>query len=91
MTQKWIALFPNGKEAWSEWRRTGYPKVFTSYLNYSGGTINTTDGARRIFKFALGEYQNNGAGVKTGITALGGADVGGTHVWWDPAGNTANF
>jgi len=91
MTQKWIALFPNGKEAWSEWRRTGYPKVFPNYLNYSGGTISTTDGARRIFKFALGEYQNNANGVKTGITALGGSDVGGTHVWWDPSTNTSNF
>jgi hypothetical protein len=91
MTQKWIALFPNGKEAWSEWRRTGYPKVFTNYLNYSGGTISTTDGARRIFKFALGEYQNNAAGVKTAITALGGPDTGGTHVWWDPTSNTSNF
>ena len=91
MTQKWIALFPNGKEAWSEWRRTGYPKVFTNYLNYSGGTISTTDGARRIFKFALSEYQNNAGGVKTALTALGGPDVGGTHVWWDPAGNTSNF
>jgi len=72
-------------------RRTGYPKVFTNYLNYSGGTISTIKGARRIFKFALGEYQNNPKGVQTGVTALGGADVGGTHVWWDPAGNTANF
>jgi hypothetical protein len=91
LTQKWIALFPNGKEAWSEWRRTGYPKIFPNYLNYSGGTISTTDGARRIFKFALGEYQNNAPGVKTAITALGGNDVGGTHVWWDPASNTSNF
>jgi hypothetical protein len=91
MTQKWIALFPNGKEAWSEWRRTGYPKVFTNYLNYSGGTISTTDGARRIFKFALSEYQNNVNGIKTAVTALGGSDVGGTHVWWDPASNTSNF
>jgi len=91
MTQKWIALFPNGKEAWSEWRRTGYPKVFTNFLNYSGGTISTTDGARRIFKFALGEYQNNAGGVQEAIGKLGGPDVGGTHVWWDPAGNTSNF
>jgi len=91
LTQKWIALFPNGKEAWSEWRRTGYPKVFPNYLNYSGGTISTTDGARRIFKFALGEYQTNANGVKTALSALGGPDVGGTHVWWDPASNTSNF
>lgn len=27
MIQKWIALFPNGQEAWTEWRRTGYPKL----------------------------------------------------------------
>jgi len=91
MTQKWIALFPNGKEAWSEWRRTGYPKVFTNYLNFSGGTISTTDGARRIFKFALSEYQNNAPGVQGAISKLGGDDVGGTHVWWDPANNRSNF
>jgi len=91
ITQKWIALFPNGKEAWSEWRRTGYPKVFTNYLNFSGGTISTTDGARRIFKFALGEYQNNAAGVQDAVKKLGGTDVGGTHVWWDPANNRSNF
>src|SRR3712207_4117246 len=25
MIQKWIALYPDGQEAWSEMRRTGYP------------------------------------------------------------------
>ena len=25
MMQKWIALYPDGQEAWSEMRRTGYP------------------------------------------------------------------
>ena len=28
ITQKWIAGFPEGQEAWSEYRRTGYPKLF---------------------------------------------------------------
>ena len=28
ITQKWIALFPDGQEGWNEIRRTGYPKVF---------------------------------------------------------------
>ncbi|MBX2914852.1 MAG: SusD/RagB family nutrient-binding outer membrane lipoprotein [Cyclobacteriaceae bacterium] len=27
ITQKWIALFPNGYEAWAEWRRTGFPSL----------------------------------------------------------------
>lgn len=26
--QKWIAVFPEGTEAWSEFRRTGYPKLY---------------------------------------------------------------
>lgn len=27
ITQKWIALYPDGFEAWSEFRRTGYPEA----------------------------------------------------------------
>jgi hypothetical protein len=27
ITQKWIAIFPNGYEAWAEWRRTGFPAL----------------------------------------------------------------
>jgi hypothetical protein len=27
ITQKWIAGFPEGQEAWSDYRRTGYPKL----------------------------------------------------------------
>jgi hypothetical protein len=27
ITQKWIAMFPEGQEAWTEYRRTGYPKL----------------------------------------------------------------
>jgi hypothetical protein len=28
ITQKWIAVFPEGTEGWSEFRRTGYPKLY---------------------------------------------------------------
>ena len=28
ITQKWIALFPEGCEAWAEQRRTGYPRLY---------------------------------------------------------------
>lgn len=28
ITQKWITMFPEGTEAWSEFRRTGYPKLY---------------------------------------------------------------
>ncbi|MGL6021962.1 MAG: SusD/RagB family nutrient-binding outer membrane lipoprotein, partial [Chitinophagaceae bacterium] len=32
ITQKWLAMWPvNSHEAWSEYRRTGYPKMFPAY------------------------------------------------------------
>ena len=30
ITQKWIAMWPLGQEAWSEYRRNGYPR-FSRY------------------------------------------------------------
>ena len=48
ITQKWIANFPEGQEAWSEYRRTGYPKLLRALHNTSGGTITTEFGPRRV-------------------------------------------
>jgi hypothetical protein len=82
ITQKWLALFPDGPEAWAEFRRTGYPKLFPVVNNNSNGTINTATQIRRI-PFPQSEYNLNRAGVLTGVAALGGADGGGTKLWWD--------
>jgi len=82
MTQKWIAGFPDGQEAWSEFRRTGYPKVFPVVVNNSGGLINTTTQIRRL-PFPSTEYTNNSSGVAQAVGLLGGADNGGTKLWWD--------
>ncbi|MNQ83820.1 Susd and RagB outer membrane lipoprotein [compost metagenome] len=88
ITQKWIAGFPEGQEAWSDYRRTGYPKLFPVLKNYSGGTITTEFGARRI-NFVQSEKAGNSGGVATGVSKLGGPDNGGTRLWWDV--NKANF
>lgn len=82
ITQKWIAMYPDGPEGWAEFRRTGYPKLFPVVVNNSNGTINTTKEVRRI-PFPQSEYNNNAAGVKTGVGLLGGPDGGGTQLWWD--------
>jgi hypothetical protein len=82
ITQKWIAMFPDGQEAWSEFRRTGYPKVFPVVLNNSKGLINTTTQIRRL-PFPAEEYQTNGANVSAAVGLLGGSDNGGTKLWWD--------
>ncbi|HEY4150281.1 MAG TPA: SusD/RagB family nutrient-binding outer membrane lipoprotein [Chitinophagaceae bacterium] len=81
-TQKWLAMYPDGPEGWAEFRRTGYPKLFPVVNNSSNGSISSTVQVRRI-PYPQSEYNNNRAGVQTGITALGGADGGGTKLWWD--------
>jgi Susd and RagB outer membrane lipoprotein len=84
ITQKWIANFPEGEEAWAEFRRTGYPKLFPVIVNNSGGKVSTTDFVRRA-PFPSNEYATNGAGVTKAVATLtGGQDVGGAHLWWDP-------
>ena len=75
-------MFPEGMEAWSEFRRTGYPKIFPVVKNYSGGTIDTEKQIRRL-PFPQTEYDNNNENVKNAISLLNGADHGGTSLWWD--------
>jgi hypothetical protein len=82
ITQKWIAMFPEGQEAWSEYRRTGYPKIFRVVSNQSGGAVDTDIQIRRI-PFVDGEKSTNAAGVTAAISLLGGPDNAGTRLWWD--------
>ncbi|MDR2281716.1 MAG: SusD/RagB family nutrient-binding outer membrane lipoprotein [Sphingobacterium sp.] len=84
LTQKWLALYPDGHEAWSEFRRTGYPKIFPipASNNMSGGLISTRLHVRRS-PFPQNEYLNNNAAVLLGIQLLNGPDHGGTPLWWD--------
>jgi len=85
ITQKWIAMFPEGQEAWSEYRRTGYPKLFPVVSNQSGGVVDTDLQIRRI-PFVDSELQTNPDGVSNAISKLGGADNAGTRLWWDVQG-----
>jgi len=82
ITQKWIALYPDGQEAWSEFRRTGYPKLFTVVVNNSSGKISTEDFIKRI-NFVTNEYATNPDEVSKAVSCLGGDDNGGTPLWWD--------
>lgn len=82
MTQKWIALFPNGPEGWAEYRRTGYPHLLTPANNESNGIVDSDLQIRRV-PYPLSEYTDNPTGVSAGVTALGGLDNAGTKLWWD--------
>ncbi|WP_139957517.1 RagB/SusD family nutrient uptake outer membrane protein [Flavicella sediminum] len=86
ITQKWIGMFPDGQEAWSEFRRTGYPRIFPVVVNNSGGEIDTNIQVRRI-NFVDSEVNTNGANVTTAVGYLNGPDTGGTRLWWDVSGS----
>ena len=82
ITQKWIALFPESVEAWSEFRRTGYPKLFPVVVNNSGGVVPDGQFIRRI-NFPLNERETNQAGYQGAVQKLGAADNIGSRLWWD--------
>ncbi|MDR2533467.1 MAG: SusD/RagB family nutrient-binding outer membrane lipoprotein [Tannerellaceae bacterium] len=82
ITQKWISGFPEGMNAWAEWRRTGYPKLFPILKNDSQGAIPTSLGVRRL-TYTLAEQRNNPAGYAKAVQLLGGPDTGATRLFWD--------
>ena len=83
ITQKYIALFPLSTEAWTELRRTGYPKLFPVLNTDDGdGSIEQGEMIRRIpwvptDPIAAAMVENSG------IPALGGPDEQATRLWWD--------
>lgn len=91
ITQKWIAIFPLGVEGWSEYRRTGYPKLFDVAQDLSGGAVNVSHHARRL-RYPAEEASQNRENYQEAVSILnsestGGQSLGGdeyaTRVWWD--------
>ena len=80
ITQKWISMYPDGQEAWSEFRRTGFPKLFPVVINNSGGKIPTGTFVRRI---NMPSAEANNPALAAAIATLGGPDNGATRLWWD--------
>lgn len=90
ITQKWLAIFPLGNEAWAEYRRTGYPKLLPAPHNLGPYNIDLNHHARRLI-YPVEEYEQNGANVRAAVTMLAeenGANSGygdsmASRVWWD--------
>ena len=88
ITQKYLAIFPNGQEAWTEWRRTGYPRqiVVAENKTYSAVLIGNgydVGGVRRM-PYPRTEYEQNSENLHNAINQhLGGADNAAAKVWWD--------
>lgn len=83
MTQKWIANWRVPNEAWSDWRRTGYPAILppTENGNMSNGIVNSAKGGRRL-PYPASEAVSNSENYKQAITLLGGEDNMATELWF---------
>ncbi len=89
ITQKWIAGYPDSYEAWSDFRRTGYPKIEPVYQNDSNeadGVIPVGDYIKRM-RFIENEYAANAEGVAGAVKLLNGPDKISTKLWWDVDGS----
>lgn len=84
ITQKYIALYPDGQEAWTNLRRTGYPKQFPlpAGVNASGGILGDNDIVRRV-PYHEGLKSNDPTGYQSAVQKLGGTDNAATRLWWD--------
>ncbi len=83
ITQKWIAMFPEGTEAWSEFRRTGYPKLYHVMVSHHPDLPIGTYIKRLAYLSSV--ISTSEAAVKAAVSSyLGGKDSPATKLWWMP-------
>ena len=78
ITQKWIAVYPNGNEGWAEFRRTDYPRYMKTPKggNNSGGEVANGKFIKRL-RYPDSEVSNPNRPKDV--------DTQGTRLWWDVA------
>lgn len=78
ITQKWISFaFENGYEAYTEYRRTGFPKL----KDYNNQNIDNSIFPKRL-PYPSNEISLNGENYSRAISRQG-ADDEFTQLWWD--------
>lgn len=83
ITQKWIAMYPDGQEAWSEFRRTGYPKLYPVAENNSNGDVPNGEFIKRI-PYPSAITNASQSSVADAVSKyLNGQDKMSTRLWWD--------
>lgn len=83
ITQKWIAIYPNGDEAWAEFRRTGYPDLMPVSQSEEP-TINPANGEFiKKMRYVDDERRENEANAMSPTNNQGQGDGMNVRVWWD--------
>ena len=82
ITQKWIANYPMGLEAWAEFRRTGYPELTPAIDNLSGGVIGDNFRGLRRLRYPYTEKNLNKGNYDAAVALIGGKDDESVDLFW---------
>jgi len=83
MTQKWLALYPDGLEAWADWRRNPVMNLYAVVNSDNPLIPDPTKQHLRRIPFLTSEKQTNAGAVSAAVQLLGGPDNEITPLWWD--------
>ncbi|WP_420458163.1 SusD/RagB family nutrient-binding outer membrane lipoprotein [Neolewinella sp.] len=79
--QKWLALFPDGLEAWADQRRSDLPELYP-VVNSENSAL--PEGQRPVrIPFLDYEKNTNSEAVEAAVDLLNGPDDVTTRLWWD--------
>lgn len=80
-TQKWLALYPDGVEAWADLRRSDQLKLYDR-VNSDNSDLPVNVLIKRL-PFLTSDAQSNAAAVEAAKSLLDGDDLPSTPLWWD--------
>ncbi len=84
MTQKWLALFPDGMEAWADWRRNPAMPLYAAVNSDNPLIPNPSIQHLRRIPFLTSEKETNAAAVQAAVQLLGNkTDNEISPLWWD--------
>ena len=82
--QKWIALFPDGMEAWADYRRRPVIGLYPVANSSNPDIPNPAEEYIRRIPFLTQEYQSNTEAVESAVNLLSvKEDKITTPLWWD--------
>lgn len=76
--QRYIALYPDGLQGWSEWRRTNVPT-----LTPAPDASNSSKLIPRRYVYGTNDYSTNKDNVAEAVALLDKGDSQDSRVWWD--------
>ena len=84
MTQKWLANFPNGIEAWADFRRTDYPDLTLPRDGVSGSSSVASGTWVKRVRYPDNDHLQDEANMPEALNTVE-KDRMDIRVWWDTA------